>query len=163
MNNSQLENQETAEIETEAPFELAEDGASSQDAAAKALAEHQMEAMEELREETPFEIDESQDRLEVAEDAPDDEEAGEIDKDAPLVMDLVETKKNYRIRPLRRKRAAQTSGPLFSVQGRIQRERQGRPKTPGRADRRISGENLADHRSGRGLPPVHAAQSSPPG
>ena len=89
MNNSQLENQETAQIETEAPFELAEDGASSPDAAAKALAEHQMEAMEELREETPFEIDESQDRLEVA----DDEEAGEIDKDAPLVMDLVETKK----------------------------------------------------------------------
>ena len=52
-----------------------------------------MEAMEELREETPFEIDESQDHLEVAEDAPDDEEAGEIDKDAPLVMDLAETKK----------------------------------------------------------------------
>ena len=93
MNNSQPENQETAQIETEAPFELAEDGASSPDAAAKALEEHQMEAMEELREETPFEIDESQDHLEVAEDAPDDEEAGEIDKDAPLVMDLAETKK----------------------------------------------------------------------
>ena len=93
MNDPQTENQETARVETEVPFELAEDGASSPDAAAKALAEHQLEAMEELRQETLFEIEEPQEGVEMAEDAPDEEEAGEIDKDAPLVMDLDEAKK----------------------------------------------------------------------
>ncbi len=89
MNNSKQENRKTREAETQVPFELAEDEASSPEAAAKALAAHQMEAMEELREETTFEIDESQEHIETA----DDEDVGEIDKDAPLVMDLAETKR----------------------------------------------------------------------
>lgn len=93
MNDPQAENQETARTETEVPFELAEDGASSPDAAARALAEHQLEAMEEPRQETLFEIEEPQEGVEMAEDAPDEEEAGEIDKDAPLVMDLDEAKR----------------------------------------------------------------------
>lgn len=93
MNNSKQENQKTGEAGTQVPFELAEDEASSPEAAAKALAAHQMEAMEELREETTFEIDESQEHIETAEDAPDDEDVGEIDKDAPLVMDLAEAKR----------------------------------------------------------------------
>ena len=93
MNDPQIENQETARAETEVPFELAEDGASSPDAAARALAEHQLEAMEEPRQETLFEIEEPQEGVEIAEDAPDEEETGEIDKDAPLVMDLDEAKR----------------------------------------------------------------------
>ena len=93
MNDPQAENQETARAETEVPFELAEDGASSPDAAARALAEHQLEAMEEPRQETLFEIEEPQEGVEMAGDAPDEEEAGEIDKDAPLVMDLDEAKR----------------------------------------------------------------------
>ncbi|MDE0330562.1 MAG: SMC-Scp complex subunit ScpB [Nitrospinae bacterium] len=93
MNDPQLENQETGRMETGVPFELADDGASSPDAAAKALAEHQMEAMEEPRQQTLFEIEEPQEGVEFAEDATGEEEAGEVDKDAPLVMDLDETKK----------------------------------------------------------------------
>ena len=94
MNKPKQDDQKAGQTETEAPFELAEDGASSPAAAAKALAEHQMEAMEEPREETTFEIDETKEPIEMAEDAPDEEtRAGEIDKDAPLVMDLEETKK----------------------------------------------------------------------
>jgi len=93
MNDPQAENLETARAETEVPFELAEDGASSPDAAARALAEHQLEAMEEPRQETLFEIEEPQEGVEMAGDAPDEEEAGEIDKDAPLVMDLDEAKR----------------------------------------------------------------------
>lgn len=94
MNDPKSENQEPAQIDTEVPFELAEDGASSPDAAAKALAEHQMQAMEEPRQETLFEIEEPPlEHDEMAEDAPDGEEAGEVDKDAPLVMDLGEAKK----------------------------------------------------------------------
>ena len=93
MNDPQAENQEPAQAETEVPFELAEDGASSPDAAARALAEHQLEAMEEPRQETLFEIEEPQEGVEMAEVAPDEEEAGEIDKDAPLVMDLDEAKR----------------------------------------------------------------------
>ena len=92
MNEPQSENQGIERIEPETPFELAEDEASAPDAAARALAEHQLEAMEELRKETTFEIDESQEHLDMAEDAPGDEEAGEVDKDAPLVMDLGEVK-----------------------------------------------------------------------
>ena len=93
MNDPQTENQETTRVETGVPYELAEDEASSPDAAAKALAEHQMEAMEEPRQETLFEIDESQEHVEVAENASGDDEAGAFDEDAPLVMDLDETKK----------------------------------------------------------------------
>ena len=93
MNDPQPENQETTRVETVVPYELAEDGASSPDAAAKALAEHQMEAMEEPRQQTLFEIDESQEHIEMAENASEDDEAGEFDKDAPLVMDPGEAKK----------------------------------------------------------------------
>lgn len=93
MNDPQPENQETARVETGVPYELAEDEASSPDAAAKALAEHQMEAMEEPRQQTLFEIDESPEHIEMPENASEDDEAGEFDKDAPLVMDLDETKK----------------------------------------------------------------------
>ncbi len=93
MNDPQPEDQETTRVETGVPYELAEDGASSPDAAAKALAEHQMEAMEEPRQETLFEIDESQEHIEMAENASEDDEAGEFDKDAPLVMDPGEAKK----------------------------------------------------------------------
>lgn len=81
--------QESREAESGAPFELAEDGASPPDASARALAEHQMEAMEEPRQETTFEIEEK--LPELAGDAPD--EAGEADRDAPLVMDLGEARK----------------------------------------------------------------------
>ena len=93
MNDSPLENQKTAHLETEVPFELAEDGASSPDTAAKALAEHQMEAMEEPPQQTLFEIEEPLEHAEMAEDAPDEENAGEVDKDAPLIIDLGEAKK----------------------------------------------------------------------
>lgn len=78
--------QKSREAESGAPFELAEDGASPPDASAKALAEHQMEAMEEPRQETTFEIEEK--LPELAGD-----EAGEAYRDAPLVMDLGEARK----------------------------------------------------------------------
>jgi len=92
MNDPWREGREAERIESDAPFELAEDAAAAPDASARALAEHQMEAMEELREETPFEIEE---RLpELAEGAAEEEaEAGESGADAPLVMDLDEAKK----------------------------------------------------------------------
>ena len=89
MNEPQPEMQETARVETGVPYELEEDQSSPPDAAAKALAEHQMEAMEEPRQHTLFEIDESQEHAEMA----GDDEAGEVDKDAPLVMDPGEAKK----------------------------------------------------------------------
>ncbi len=93
MNNPQPEKENIERMEPETPYELAEDEISSPDTAAKALAEHQLEAMEEPRQETLFEIDEAHEPVEMAEDAPDEEEAGEFDKDAPLVMDLGEAKK----------------------------------------------------------------------
>lgn len=93
MNDPQPEMQETARVETGVPYELEEDQASPPDAAAKALAEHQMEAMEEPRQHTLFEIDESQEHVEMAEDASEDDEVGGFDKDAPLVMDPGEAKK----------------------------------------------------------------------
>ncbi len=89
MNNPQPENHNAEPIETDIPFELAQDEASPPDAAARALAEHQMEAMEEPRQETTFEIDESQEYLDTA-NCQDD---GEVDKDAPLVMDMDEAKR----------------------------------------------------------------------
>ena len=93
MNDPHPEIQETAQVETGVPYEFEEDEASPPDAAARALAEHQMEAMEEPRQHTLFEIDESQEHAGMAEDASEDEEAGEVDKDAPLVMDPGEAKK----------------------------------------------------------------------
>ncbi len=84
MNDPKQGNQEAERAESETPFEFAEDGASSPYASARALAEHQLGAMEELREEMTFEIDESKERVDGT---------GEIDKDAPLVMKLGEAKK----------------------------------------------------------------------
>lgn len=92
MNDPRQEGREAGRIESDAPFELAEDAASAPDASARALAEHQMEAMEELREETPFEIEEK--LPELAEAMADEEaEAGESGADAPLVMAPDEAKK----------------------------------------------------------------------
>ena len=131
MNDPQPENQETTRAETGVPYELAEDEASSPDAAAKALAEHQMEAMEEPRQETLFEIDESQEHIEMAENAPEDDEAGEFDKDAPLVMDLDEAKKIIESilfvasEPLRPRDIS------FLFKGVSNVNAKGRPKTPG--------------------------------
>ncbi len=75
-----------ARTEPETPFELAGDEASVPDAAARALAEHQMKAMEEMREETAFEIDEQKEYAE----APPEMAA---DGDAPLLMDLGEARR----------------------------------------------------------------------
>jgi len=89
---------EPAEEET-SPFELAEEGALSPDAAAKALAEHQMEAMEEIQESAPFGLaEETAARAAAAAGAEAEEEEeedgqGAADADTPLIMDLGEAKK----------------------------------------------------------------------
>lgn len=75
----------------ETPFELAGDEASVPDAAARALAEHQMKAMEEMREETAFEIDEQKEYPGAPPELA-DEAAGEAGGDAPLLMDLDEAR-----------------------------------------------------------------------
>ncbi len=74
----------------EASFELTEDATPLPDTAARALAEHQMEAMEEMREKTAFEIDDSKERRGHGEAAAEEEaREGEV----PLVIDPAEAKR----------------------------------------------------------------------